>query len=280
MRGLIISNPLIVRGTTIVTSSPLDLQDLRSSLMYWDRLALPENNIVGFGGSSDVDYLENSGILHKPRFVTSGRIVMEDLLVNAQLAALTELEKAERGVWSISGGKNSIVSDKLGTNNGTMIQLLNAIPVPGETVPLNEILEFKAKRRDELLAFRDHFELLSHKVASAPDSIDELNRTLKEVDAACSDLVKTTKEWQFPVKLANTHASVNLDIAKATGAATAMYDFLAKTPLALSATTSSLAAAGAALLSQFKIVGDFGFQGIKRPTSPYKYAYLVQRDLS
>lgn len=279
MRGLIISNPLELKGSTIVSSEPIDGQDLRSSLMYWDRLALPQNNIFGFAQDPDINYLESAGILSQPRFETYGRVVIEDLFLNVQFTTLEAFEKKEKGVWSISGGRNSIVSDKAPRHTGTMIQLLNAVPVPGEDVPLAEILEFKAKRRDELLKFREYFESLSDRITTASDSMDELERTLKEVDLACSDLVKTTREWQYPVKLANSHASVNFDITKASGAATAMYTLLEKTPLSLSATTTSIAAAGAALLSQFKLGGDLAFQRIKRPSSPYKYAYFVQRDL-
>ncbi|MGA4453374.1 DUF6236 family protein [Pseudomonas fortuita] len=280
MRGLIISNPLILRGNTIVKSSPLDLQDLRSSLMYWDRLALPLNNQVGSASIPDVDYLESSGVLYKPRFTSFGKSELEKWLVNVQLATLAEYEKNEQGVWSISGGKNSIVSENLNQTDGTMIQLLNAVPVPGENVPLAEILEFKTKRRDQLLAFREHFESLSAKVANAPDSVDELAKVLREVDLACSDLLKTTREWGYPVKIANTHASFNIDILKAAETANEVYDFLSNNPIGLSTTSNILAAAGAALASQFKVGADIKFQGIKRPKSPYKYAYLVQRDLS
>ncbi|MBA1218888.1 DUF6236 family protein [Pseudomonas fulva] len=280
MRGLIISNPVELRGSTLIPSGGIDRQDLRSSLMYWDRLALPQNNIIGFSDNPDIDFLESSGILHKPEFIMPSPVKVETVLPDVQLLALEELEKTEKGVWSISSGRNSVISDRLTQNNGTMLQLLNAVPVPGDEVPLYEILTFKAKRRDELLRFREHFEFLSNRITTAPDSMDELKRTLEEVDSACSDLIKCTREWQYPVKLANTHASVNLDITKAASAATAVYKLLEKTPLSLSTTASSIAAAGAALLSQFKLGGDFSFQGIKRPSSPYKYAYLVQRDLS
>ncbi|MFG0917933.1 DUF6236 family protein [Pseudomonas sp. CJQ_11] len=279
MRGLIISNPLKLKGSTIVSSEPIDSQDLRSSLMYWDRLALPQNNRFELMSDPDTNYLESAGILYKPHFDDYEHTIIEDFFLNVQFMTLEALEKKEKGVWSVSGGRNSIVSDTPQKNNGTMIQLLNSVPVPGEDVPLAEILEFKARRRDELLRFREHFECLSDRVTAAPDSMDALEKAVKEVDLACSDLIKITREWQYPVKLANSHASVNFDITKAAGAATAMYAFLEKTPLSLSTTSSSIAAAGAALLSQFKLGGDLAFQRIKRPSSPYKYAYFVQRDL-
>ncbi|MDH1629273.1 DUF6236 family protein [Pseudomonas mosselii] len=279
MRGLVISCPLILDGSTIVEARPLDMQDLRSSLMYWDRLCLPTNNIVGFDVSNEEKYLKDVGILYDSRFELTGNIIMEEMFSNIQAHTLLEYEKQEPGAWSISGGANSITSIKKPKENGVLLQLLNCVPVPSENVPLAEILEFKAKRRDELLRFREHFETLTAQISNAPDHITELQKTISEVDTACADLIKTTREWQFPAKLTNAHASLNLDISKAVGSAAAAYDLLAKTPLALSATGSAIAAGGAAILSQFKVGGDFSLQKLKRPTSPYKYAYFIQRDL-
>lgn len=283
MRGLIISPPMTLEKNRLrSTDTGIDQQDLRSTLMYWDRLSWPQNNFATFPSTPDLEYLESAGILERPLITIQGSINPIQIFSKAQELALIDYEKRARGVWSIGQGVNSI--QNIGLDNtrpsGTVIELLNAVPVPGPDVPLAEILEFKARRRDELLNFREHFEGLASRITEAADQEEDLRRVVQEVDQACSNLVKTTREWQFPVKLTNTQASINFDITKAITAAGAAYKGLALTPFIFSATGTVLATSGAAILSQLKLNAGLSYTGLKRPKSPYSYAYHVQRDLT
>ncbi|WP_446941379.1 DUF6236 family protein [Pseudomonas aeruginosa] len=282
MRGLILSPPATLQGQTVTFSSTgLDPQDLRSSLMYWDRLALPSNNIIEIGGDKDrdVEYLKSAGILYRPRIEFSGRVQSNDVILQTPEIALMQYEKESKGMWSLSKGKNSINNLNIQSEPGTLVEILNAVPVPGPNVPLDEILKFKAKRRDELLRYREHFEELVARVAMAEDSKRELDLVLKDVDSACSDLLRTTREWQFPIMLSSIKASLNFDLAKAVKAGVTVHSALSKSPAELPQSSTILASAGAALISQFNIKSDIGLRSIKRPASPYRYAYYVQRDL-
>lgn len=282
LRGLILSLPMTADGNTLtVKQNHLDPQDLRSSLMYWDRLSWPQSNVIESPTYGDIEYLKSAGVLERPQIGFVGQADFAEVVLGLQNAALLNYEKSAPGVWALSEGENS-VRNKATTavEPGTLIQLLNAVPVPAADMPLAEILSFKAKRRDELLAFREHFEGMVAMVTAHPYPDEELHKAVNEVDQACSDLVKTTREWQFPFKLSSTEASINFDITKAINAARSAYVAINQTPLALSFTSTVLAASGAAALSQVKFNQGFSYRGLKRPRSPYRYAYHVQRDLS
>lgn len=282
LRGLILSLPMRADSDVVeLIQDFLDPQELRSSLMYWDRLAWPESNVITSPTYADIEYLKSAGVLQRPKFNFVGQGNFGDVLLGLQKAVFSHYEKNSPGVWSLCEGLNSVQNKAtIGTEPGALIKLLNAVPVPSDDVPLAEILEFKSKRRDELLAFREHFEQLIERITrhSTPD--DELHRVVQEVDTACSNLIQTTREWQFPVKLSNTQASINFNITKAVSAAATAYKGLGLTPLALSTTATAVAVGGAAVLSQIELKAGLSYKGIKRPKSPYSYAYHIQRDLT
>ncbi|WP_447781631.1 DUF6236 family protein [Pseudomonas plecoglossicida] len=282
IRGLILSLPMSTEGNSVTLKQDfLDPQDLRSCLMYWDRLSWPESNVMGSPTYGDIEYLKAAGVLERPKIHFQGQADFAQLILGLQDAALMHYEKAAPGVWSLSQGINSVENKAVvAPEPGTLIKLLNAVPVPAEDVPLEEILRFKAKRRDELLAFRDHFEELVARVSVHPSPDEELQKVLKEVDQACSDLVKTTREWQFPVKLTSTEASLNFSIENAIRAGREAFDAVKLSPLALSDTATAVAVGGAALLSQIEFKPGLSYRGLKRPRSPYRYAYHVERDLT
>lgn len=280
VRGLILSTPVVVDGHRITTYGGLCEQDLRFALTYWDRLSLPDNNIVSIAPDPQtVGYLESCGILSRPLITYSGHVNGGDAIYDAPVHALAMYEREDEGTWSIHEGVNSVTRAGMEQEqSGTLIQLLSAIPVPGKEVPFQEILEFKAKRRDELLHFRQHFESLANSISSGELNDSELQLVMKEIDSSCADLLKVTREWQYPVKLADTKAFLNFDFVKAVTSAGEVYGACLK-GFELSQTASVISAIGAAVYSQIKLEPAPSFQRITRARSPYKYAYLVQRDL-
>ncbi|WP_434728738.1 DUF6236 family protein [Pseudomonas soli] len=278
LRGLIISSPVRINREEFQIYGGLDHQDLRASLLYWDRLVWPSNPQIHSTAGQDETFLTDSGILYRPYINHPGGFG-GDIMLESQALAYMDLSEQQPGIWSINAGENSIhtKSEFETPDNGTLLELYNSLPVPGPSVPLNEIVEFKHKRRDELLAFRAHFENLAESIQSAPDTTKELEAKLKEVDKACANLLKTTREWRYPVYITSSQASFNFDLTKAFKSAVETYT--AGMKVNLDQTTAIVSAGAAALASQFKIAITAGFRSTRLPPSPYKYAYHVQREL-
>jgi hypothetical protein len=73
-------------------------------------------------------------------------------------------------------------------------ELYNLLPVPEADVPLNEILEFKAKRYDELIGMRVYLDELYQSIISSSDiprakntQLDKLETALQAVDQTLSE---------------------------------------------------------------------------------------------
>lgn len=278
LRGLIISVPIKVNGNNVqLASTQLNPQELRTSLLYWDRLSMPSNNLMHIAPDQDAQFLIDSGILYTPRFNLTGDFGLA--LAKLPSLALMEYENSHLGMWSLGGGENSIlVESGFSTSKaGTSLQLYNAMPAPGPDVPLAEILNFRQKRRDELLAFRWHIESLTREIEASTDSKEELDRKLSELDKSCSDLATVCREWQYPMYLTNLKASLNFSLTKAAGAAVSTW--VATGQLALPDTARVISSGGAALASLLELKSDINFQKIKRPSSPFRYIYEAQKNL-
>ncbi|WP_347929510.1 DUF6236 family protein [Pseudomonas helvetica] len=278
LRGLIINAPIKIDGSTIkLESSQLNAQELRASLLYWDRLSMPTSNIIHIAPDQDMQFLIDSGVLYTPKFNLFGEF--GQALAKLPSLTLIEYEKSHSGMWSLGGGENSILVESgfSISKGGTSLQLYNAMPAPAPDVPLAEILSFRQKRRDELLAFRWHIESLTREIEASTDIKEELDRKLSELDKSCADLASVCREWKFPMYLTNLKASLNFGLTKATGAAVTAW--VATGQLALPETARVISSGGAALASLLELKADINFQKIKRPSSPFKYVYEAQKNL-
>lgn len=278
-RGIIVNSPTTIRpnGSFTINSAQLDRQDLRSSLLYWDKLSWPKNRVIFISGGPETQELVNCGVMETPMIDAPLSGYGSFIMQSAEAIALQQYEQKEPGVWSIGLGVNSLSYSGANAGTGTGLELYNSLPIPGDNVPLVEILDFKERRRSELLMFRTHMDSMAAAITSADDSGEALIRALKELDEACANLILVTKEWRFPVKLANFKASVNFNFARSATAAAAAWK--AAETLTLGKTEQAVAATIAGITSNFKISADLEFQQIKRPTSPYKYLYQATQEL-
>jgi hypothetical protein len=276
-RGLVISPPIEINGSAVlIRSSSPDLQELRASLLYWDKLAWPTNNAIFIEGGPDINFLATAKILTRPKYAFSGQ--GGDILVRTQTEALLDLDKNEPGVWSLSQGENSILikGGNLTQDNGVALELYKAIPVPDKDVPLNEVLEFRHKRYDELQSLRFEIDELVKTIDSSQDPKAELERCLRRIDQKCAAAVRVGSEWQFPVRLSNLKTS--FDLKPFSVVRDGLVAFLGAT--ALGATSTLVATlTGASVASSIKITGDFGWQGLRDRANPYRYVSQFHKEL-
>ncbi|AKH38211.1 MULTISPECIES: DUF6236 family protein [Nitrosomonas] len=276
-RGLVVSPPIEIEGTRLYAkSSSLDPQELRFALLFWDRLVWPSSRAIFFGSNVDEEFLESAGILSRPEYTFNGD--MAQGIAKSQIQAYLDRESAEPGTWALAQGENSFLlkENLVEEGAGVLVELHRAIPVPQHDVPLVEILEFKERRRDELILLRHQLESFVSEIEGSAERALTLQKRVAEIDQACSNLLVVGKEWQFPIYLSNIKASFNLTPVKSgpfTYAGWKMGE-----PYGLVAATVAAGVAG--LLSTFEIKGDFGLRSKKRPINPYRYAYQIHKELS
>jgi hypothetical protein len=225
MRGLVVSVPTKISGDKIeIRGGGLDTQELRSNLLFWDKLDFPSNNFIDFDISGgDEEFLQQVGILQRTRINFSGSGRGSDIFRRCHVAAYRRLDQQEPGQWSLAVGENSMsfLDNEIEGGRGALVRLYNAVPVPDKDAPLADILDFKEKRRDELLAFRHHLEEVYQKIVNAGDGPLAWNTQVEKLQLAISDHIKASKEAPFRFRLSDISAGLN--VLPATSAAIGAY---------------------------------------------------------
>jgi Family of unknown function (DUF6236) len=216
-RGLVISAPVKISQESLQLTGALDQQDLRFALLFWDKLDFPKNNFALLGDDT-ADFLEEAGVLTRTSVtvhLAPGRVNPGDVLIAAHLEAYRTLDRTEPGVWSLGVGENSVSFPQrdLEDGRGILVRLHQAIPVPDKDVPLQDILDFKVKHRDELLALRYHLETIYQRIINAGDGELALQTEIGALELAIVDYLKVAKST--PLRFINTPLEANLNIPAA-----------------------------------------------------------------
>jgi hypothetical protein len=271
-RGLVISCPVEISGRSMAfRSGPvLDPQELRFSLLFWDKLDFPINYVVGIGPDAETQFLQSAGLLNRTmtQVISGGDVVSS--FVQAHIGAFRALDQREPGVWSLSTGKNAIsfADDDMELDKGVLVSLYRAIPVPDKDVPLEDILEFRARRRDELITLRHHLEDIYQRVISAGDGELALNTEIERLERAIDDHIKAARGSGLKFRLVDFDA--NLNLTPAVTATAVAYAASQSIPLSL------LTGLGAASLSLK--VGP-SLKRHEATSTPFKYVSSYHREL-
>ena len=189
-------------------------------------------------------------------------------------AAFQDLDQKEPGKWSIAQGESSLwLKDGfLEAGSGYSLELHRAIPVPDKDVPLAEILEFKRKRGDELELLRAKIDGFLSFIEAADDKATALATSIKEIDKACSEAIRVSHEWQFPVRLTNFKPQFEARPFASIGAFLSAW--AAGRAAHLDMTTALLGGFGAAALASgsfLKLTADPGWRGLRPRPGPFRY---------
>lgn len=279
--GLVVSPPIEIQGTSLhIRMRFLDPQELRFSILLWDNLVWPLSRVIHLSGGPDEAFLESAGILTRPEYTFSGDVAQG--MARTHIQAFMDLDVREPGRWALAQGENSLLLKDLllEPDTGALLELTRAIPVPDKDVPLNDVLEFKQRRVDELRRLRSELDTFVAAVSQAEDKEAELRAHIATVDAACADALRVSREWQFPVRLTNFKASVELRPIVTAVAGVSIFGLSTISGLAASAAVlAGIGGAVAATAPALKLGADFGWRGLKRRLGPYRYVYQFHNEL-
>src|SRR5437667_6766069 len=93
---------------TLRSGTALDPQELRFSLLFWDKLDFPHNNLVALGLDAEAQVLQSAGILSRTWVRIIGGGDSTSMFILGHVAAFRILDEREPGVWSLGAGKNAI----------------------------------------------------------------------------------------------------------------------------------------------------------------------------
>lgn len=247
-RGIVITTPFEFDGNMLSTKGPIDPISLRQYLLYWDKIDWPDNNLISIGGETpELLFLIDAGLIERTviRFASfSGNFAYSLLIM--QEAALALRNKQEPGCWSLAQPrKQLILPDEASEKYRTIeVELYQSIPVPVAAAPIEDILEFKERRRDELISFRGIMDSPYLEVINSCDLPRAKTRTINEIEHNLSDLNRVFNETWKEKLLSTVKVELNipnLATHALTGAGTAVvFGFSPAVGAAIGAMTAAL----------------------------------------
>jgi len=146
---------------------------LRAVMLLFDEVDAPQNNIMKIATLPD-DFL-SLGMAQSTRILMSGSVSLE-IWRQTVLQSFFALNERDGGRWVLTSSVQSLgfPDEALNPNHAVALELLNALPMPHNEVPYDEVLSFKQRRKSELVALRTFLEELG--LQAAQEGVDGLAR--------------------------------------------------------------------------------------------------------
>lgn len=220
-RGIIANNGEIRRldDEKISISGTLSSQDLNYYLLYWDKIIIPRFSPIHFAIDNE-DEIIKTGILESPRvyienFFTVNNDFLDEPFVLAQsIIAHKIISEDSSQDWTIHqiGDQRLIGNEQRKEFDSVKIELQNCLPVPNEHVNFQDILEFKEKRKDELIALHSTIDNFYFEVLNSPDIGLKKRKCISELSNAIKDIESSSKEKFNKISKYNFTTELNIDV--------------------------------------------------------------------
>ncbi len=177
LRGIITTPGKITRsleGGSVFSNQGMVPGELNACLLYWDKIVVPSNNIYHVSLPNEDDLISCNAIT-RPRIQVAGHFApgeIGDTILREQTKLAQLLMRNDQIDWVVqqSGGGFIFAEGDFSVSNSIRMSLNGVLPVPPPDVRVNEILEFKERRSDELGELHDTIDRIYLTVLSAPDS--------------------------------------------------------------------------------------------------------------
>lgn len=252
-RGIVISPPFEVlpAGGIRCGGSPSS-SDLRKYLLYWDEIDYPDNSHISVGASPDIEFLIEAKIATRTRVQFIGAMPAGEILLAAQETVFEKRDKENPGLWSLAQLSSAPYFANTRPTMSVEYELWNMLPVPQNDVHLNDILEFKQKRQDELVALRVYLDEIYQSIISASDIPRAKNSQLEKLELALKEVDKTLTESGIPKGLTSLRGYIAGEFTNIAGTglgAVGVAPFIGMSPLTAGVVGAGIAFAFKPVLS-------------------------------
>jgi hypothetical protein len=202
MKRGIIASPANIKfefPSALNLSSGISPETIRYFLLYWDEIIIPDNNLISFGVPDEQDLIQ-CGCVYRPMSRFNGHISGHEIghYIIKEQYKLAEFFSNDPNVdWVIHQAEsNQIYLPQSETIERSVVRLnlTNALPVPTKDVNINEILEFKIRRQDELISLHQAIDDLYIEILESPDQKLTGKKVMTRLTESIDSLDKVTKE--------------------------------------------------------------------------------------
>lgn len=263
-----------------VNNTNIGSRNLKIACLYWDKIILTNNNLlhIGFDSEDGVLDLKREGILDEVNVQIKAKSGDMNTLIYEAMTEFFIDSIARTDVNIIANNANKVFISKMDIitpKQGELITFVNALPEPAPDTQLNDILEFRLKRKDELRNLMIKLNELEIRVSKAENKDVEIKSVLNEIDKSCADVIRLYKEGKIRFNLSNMKFNFSMkEIIKYAGTA-----FAGSLTIGLPQTAAIIAATTAGIGTFVEINDAFSFNNIDK-SNPFNYVGEISTRLN
>jgi len=189
-------------------------EEMRYYLLYWDKVVIPGNNLVYIGVPEEKELISCEAI-SRPMVQFQGSFRGEQVagaLLACQSIVAEKLVRDKTVDWVLHqiGDSLALPKDFATQQDIIRVALANALPVPDGEVPIHEILEFKHRRKDELIELHNSIDELYFEILNSPDEGLATKKVLSRFKSSIQNLDKTSHEKFKKTRKYDLSADLNI----------------------------------------------------------------------
>ncbi|OKN63261.1 DUF6236 family protein [Klebsiella pneumoniae] len=264
---------------TAMLRSDIDKRKLIRTVLFWDKIIIPCNTnifVINLDHIPEIVTLRAEKILEEPKIQVSVDGELTLVLYGMYMWYIMQMMKSNDANYSTYELEKMIISDhdQVSPSGGELLTFTNAFPEPDVSTEINDILEFKLKRKDQLDLLMAHLNSLELRVLKAENKHTELNKAINEIDIACADVIRLYKEKGIKFNIFNAKFNFSMkEIIEVTGAT-----YAGSVIAGLPQTAAVLASLSAGIASVVEIKDAISFKKIDK-TNPFNYAGEISKHL-
>ena len=212
-RGVIVV-PVIIKPLRdgFIIERSISKEEMRYYLLYWDKVVIPGNNLVYIGVPEEKELISCEAI-SRPMVPFQGSFRGDQVagaFLTCQSIVAEKLVRDKTVDWAIHqiGDSLALPTDFATQQDIIRVALANAMPVPDGEVPIHEILEFKHRRKDELIEMHNSIDELYFEVLNSPDEglatkkvLSRFKSSIQNLDKASHEKFKKTRKYDLSAEL-------------------------------------------------------------------------------
>ena len=195
-----------------VMERSISKEELRYYILYWDKVVIPGNNLVYMAVPEEKELIACNAI-ERPRVQFQGAYQgnqVTDAILGCQALVAKKLVQDRSVDWVLHQVGDSLVlpPNYMSQRDTICVALVNVLPVPSEEVPVQEILAFKQKRKDELVELHESIDKLYLEVLNSPDerlatskAVHKFQSAIHKVEKTSHERFKKTRKYDFSAEL-------------------------------------------------------------------------------
>ncbi|HBX0110807.1 TPA: hypothetical protein MFY10_25605 [Klebsiella pneumoniae] len=173
-----------------------NIDNLVNKVLYWDSIVNLNTGLVGSPINQDIETLRREGIFEDVKVDVIGEGEFSMMVATATNSKiLTLLDDKSINYIPDNLSPRVLVNEGFAHNTGgALIHMVNSMPFIDVNTPLDEVLEFRQSRKEQLKHLTTTLNSMELRVLEAQNQAMELKKVMNEIDMACLEIYRLYNE--------------------------------------------------------------------------------------